>query len=221
MRTVAAALLLALAPVLAFAVPAAATPVNAGPVPIGEVYVPGQVSVQADLDGDGTLEKVVSQPIAGNPDEQLLITRVHGTRFTARAPLSSNVGIWKLVAVDVNGDGRDEVIVTESIGANTLRMSAWGLFGGLRPVIKTDGSVLNLWEGGGISALSNYTCEPVGDSRRLVTVGGVLTDWEHGVYTGERVSYTVHEGLATESGRVQVVGPRNTADFQADPAACA
>jgi hypothetical protein len=215
MRT-AAALLLALAPVLAFAMPAAATPVAIQPV-----YVPGQVSVLADLDGDGTLEKVVSQPIAGNPDEQLLITMVRSVRLSAKAPLASYLGRLELDVADVNGDGRDEVLVTESIGANTNSMSVWGLYGGLRPVITADGSVLKLWEGGGVSAHDRFTCEPVGDRRRLVTISAELTDWQVGTFTGERVSYTVRDGLATESGRVQVVGPRSSAGFQGDRTACA
>lgn len=222
MRTVSAALLLAIAPIFAFATPATATPVNAGPVPIGEVFVPGQVSVQADLEGDGILEKVVAQPIAGNPDEQLLVTKIRGERLTARAPLASYLGRLELDVADVNDDGRDEVVVTESIGANTNGMSVWGLYGGgLRPVIKADGSVLKLWEGGGVSAHFRFTCEPVGDRRGLVTIRAELTDWQLGIYTGERVSYTVRDGLATESGRVQVVGPRSTAGFQGDRTACA
>jgi hypothetical protein len=216
MRT-AASLLLALAPILAFAMPAAATPVAIQPV-----FVPGQVSVKADLDGDGTLEKVISQPIAGNPDEQLLITMVRSVRLSAKAPLATYLNRVELNVVDVNADGRDEVLVTESIGANTNSMSVWGLFGGgLRPVIKADGSVLKLWEGGGISAHSRFTCESVGNSRRLVTISAELTDWQIGTFTGERVSYTVRDGLATQSGHVQIVGPRSSAPFQGDRIDCA
>ncbi|HWO58537.1 MAG TPA: hypothetical protein VNO31_00655 [Umezawaea sp.] len=208
MRTTSAGLLAlatAVTSVVAFAAPASAA---------------DQVTVQADLNGDGRLDRVVAETIAGNPNEQFLVATIRGIRLTAHAPLNSYTGVQPLRVVDLNDDGSDEVVVTESVGANTVKFSVWGLYGGLRPVTLPDGSTLALWEGGGISALSGYGCEADGDARRLVTVRGLL-DWDNGVYSGERVTYAVADGVATETSRTPVVGPRTEPGFQVDPLACA
>ncbi|MET1074989.1 MAG: VCBS repeat-containing protein [Umezawaea sp.] len=201
-----AALLLALAASATFAVPASAAV---------------QATAQADLDGDGVLDTVTAEPIAGTQDEQLLTATIRGLRLTARVPLASHVGIQPLRVVDLNGDGTDEVVVTESVGANTLGFSAWGFYGGLRPVTEPGGSVLRLWEGGGLSAIDAYGCLPAGDARALVTVEATLTDWPNGVYTGTRITSSLAVGVATERARTAVGGPRDAPGFQVDPADCA
>jgi hypothetical protein len=200
------ALLLALTAVLAFAAPANAA---------------DQVGVQADLNGDGRLDEVTATPVAGDPEQQLLTATVRGVRLTAVTPLDSHVGILPLRVVDLNGDGRDEVVVAESVGANTVSFNVWGLFSGLRPVTGSDGRALKLWEGGGISAHSGYGCEQADGARQLVTVYARLSDSEQDVYTGERVTYSVDGGVAFETSRLPVAGPWDAPGLQVDPLTCA
>ncbi|PRY39867.1 hypothetical protein [Umezawaea tangerina] len=180
-----------------------------------------QESVQADLDGDGVLETVTTEQVAGDSTKQLLSTTIRGLRLTALVPLDSHVGPLPLRVVDLGGDGTDEVVVAESVGANTVGFGVWGLFGGLRPVTASDGSALRVWEGGGISALNGYGCEDSGGGRSLVTVDARLTNRPQGIYTGKRVTYSVVDGVATETSRAAVAGAWDAPGFQVDPAACA
>jgi hypothetical protein len=80
---------------------------------------------------------------------------------------------------------------------------------------------LRLWEGGGISATSLYGCEADGGGRQLVLTGGYAIDVDFEVFQGERVTYTVHNGVAAETSRIEVTSTRDDPAFQADPAACA
>lgn len=179
------------------------------------------IDTRVDLDGDHRPDKVVLEVVPDNPDEQQLVATVSGIRLTARIPLHSYPGIRPLRVVDIDADGRDEIIVTESVGANTLGFTAWGLFGGLRPVTSPDGTPLPLWEGGGASAIARYGCEPADGGQRLVTVQAGVIDWENFVYQGERVTYAVHDGVAVEATRTPAVGPRDAVPFLADPQTCA
>ena len=84
----------------------------------------------------------------------------------------------------------------------------------------SDGSVLNLWEGGGLATILRYGCEPAFGGRALVSVSASL-NWDTGIYTGERITYSVNGGVATETSRTPAVGPRDAQVFQLDWAACA
>jgi hypothetical protein len=181
------------------------------------------MTVRADLNGDGQLDSVTIRPVAGNPNLQRLVAVVGGTTLRATVPLDAyQVGVQPLRVVDLDDDGWDEVVVTETVGANTLSFTVWGLFGGLRPVVGPDlVTPLRLWEGGGISATSLYGCEADGGGRQLVLTGGYAIDVDFEVFQGERVTYTVHNGVAAETSRIEVTSTRDDPAFQADPAACA
>jgi hypothetical protein len=181
------------------------------------------LSVQADLNGDGQLDTVAIQPIAGDPDNQRLVATVGGATLTATMPLN----VWQsrvqpLRVVDLDGDGWDEIVVTETVGANTLSFTVWGLFGGLNPVVGPDLTTpLRLWEGGGLAAVSRYRCEPAGSGRELVTVLAEPANPDWSIYEGERVTYAVHNGVATETSRTSVTGPRDDPEFQYNAETCA
>lgn len=194
----------------------------AAPAAAGAAAATGDVTVRADLNGDGRSDRVVLREVGGAPDTQELVAVVRGHRLTARMPLHSTVGVSPLRVVDLDDDGRDEVVVTESIGANTDLFTVWGLSGGgLRAVARPDGSRLVLAEGGGISALSRYGCEVVDGRRHLVTVKGELV-WTSDplVYDGERVTHLVRDGVATPTSTTPVLAERNAPAYQVDPAAC-
>jgi hypothetical protein len=187
-----------------------------------EVDIVGQQTASADLNGDGRLDRVVLRPVDGNQDVQELVARVGGKRLTATVPMANYVmGVQPMRVVDVNADGRDEVVVTQSVGANTDSFGVWGLHGGaLSPVRLADGSQLILWQGGGLSAVLRYGCTDDHDGRQLVQARGMGVG-DYTVYEGEYVVYTVDAAVATEVARVPVSGPRDAPGFQADPAACA
>jgi hypothetical protein len=199
----------------------AGTDVRHARAPQAEVAVEGQQTASADLNGDGRLDRVVLQPVAGNESRQLLITRIGGKRLTATVPMNNHGGVQPMRVVDVNADGRDEVVVTQSVGANTDSFGVWGLHGGaLSPVRLVDGTQLILWQGGGASAMLRYGCTADHDGRQLVQASGMGIG-DYTVFEGERIVYTVDGGVATEVSREPVRGPRDTPGFQADPAACA
>jgi hypothetical protein len=136
-------------------------------------------------------------------------------------PLASSNGVQPMRITDLDTNGRDELVVTESLGANTSGFGVWGLYDGeLAPVTLVDGTPLRLWEGGGISAISRYGCGIDHDGRSLTQVGGVAVDVDFTVYEGESVTYVVDGRLATETWRSPVRGPRDDPAFQVNPADC-
>ncbi len=185
-----------------------------------EVDIVGQQTASADLNGDGRLDRVVLRPVDGNPNVQELVAKVGGKRLTATVPMNNYSGLQPMRVVDVDADGRDEVVVAQSVGANTDSFGVWGLHGGaLSPIRLAGGAQLILWEGGGISAVLGYGCTDH-DGRQLVQVRAVGIG-DYTVYEGESIVYTVDGGVATEVARVPVSGPRDAPGFQVDPAACA
>ncbi|SFQ71310.1 hypothetical protein SAMN05421810_11439 [Amycolatopsis arida] len=179
------------------------------------------VTAYADLDGDGRQDRVTVEPVADNPNEQLLTATVRGIRLTARVPFDSVVGVQPMRVLDVDGDGREEVAVTEVLGAHTRFLGVWGLLDGLRPVRMADGTPVELVEGGGISSISRYGCRPGKGGRELVQVGALLVDWETFGYEGERVTYSVRDGVAVETARTPVSGGADEVTSGMDPATCA
>lgn len=193
---------------------AAVAPATASAAPVMEH------SAQADLNGDGTLDRVVVRAVAGNPEEQLLIATVGRTNYVAREEFYAfEAGVQPPRVVDLNDDGRDEVILTESLGNNTDTLSVWGLNDGWRPVKLPDQSRLRLYEGGGASAINRYGCEIVNGQRKLVTVSAFI-DWETEIYSGERIVYTVGRGAAEPWLISTVTGAYGSAVFYTNPQAC-
>jgi hypothetical protein len=177
-------------------------------------------TVQADLNGDGQLDTVHVEPVADNGEEQRLVATINGIELDATMPMDPFAGVQPLRVVDTNGDGWNEVVVTQFVGANTLDLTVWGLFGGLNPVLGPDLTPLHLWEGGGLSAIGRYACEPTDTGRQLVTVSASADDVTFEHYQGERITYTVHNGVATEASRTEVDGAQDDPIFEADPQTC-
>ncbi|MET0236454.1 MAG: VCBS repeat-containing protein [Kibdelosporangium sp.] len=197
---------LGLAGVLALAAPSAAAP--------------AQVIANPDLDGDGKADTVIAKPSADNPAEQVLLATVRGRLMYAHLPYDSYVGVEPMRVVDVNGDGKQEVVVTEYVGANTLQLSIWGLrTDRIRVMTDAGQTPLKIFDGGGISSINKYGCETTGNGRRFVTVSA-LYDWDTGLYTGARITYSVRDGVATETSRTTATGPVDSVVFQLDSATC-
>ena len=175
----------------------------------------------ADLNGDGRMDRVTLRTVDGSLDEQVLTARVGGKRLTATVPSALIAGAQPMQVVDVDADGRDEVVVAEMVGANTNHFGVWGLHGtALAPVKLANGTPLRLMEGGGLAAIVRYGCTDDHDGRRLIQATGQAVDVNYTVYEGEYVVYAVDGGVADEVARVPVSGPRDTPGFHADPALC-
>jgi hypothetical protein len=200
--------LLGLTGLLAFGAPAYATPAG--------------VVARPDLNGDGRADHVVAKVAADNPNEQVLTATVRGRTYSARLSVDPYYGVQPLRVTDIDNDGREEVAATEVIGVNTQFFSAWGLTNsGLHAVRKQDGTRLQLIEGGGIREINAYGCKSSGQRRQLVTVNAQLADENTMIYSGERVGYSVRNGIATETSRTPAVGTYDAPVFQLDPAGCA
>lgn len=180
------------------------------------------VQVRADLNGDGQLETV--DVTAYDDTRQLLRTVVDGTTWETLVTYDSYAGVQPPRVVDLGGDGRDELVVTESVGANTTYFSAWDLGpAGWRQLTTPDRKPLQLVEGGGIAAHAGYTCLDDHDGRELVTViaEGDLTA-DPITYTGKRTSYLVADGVATPVSSSDITNePREAPALQVDPDLCA
>lgn len=191
--------------------------------PAAAATAPAQFAVQADLNGDGTLDRVVVRTTPDNPNQQSLVATVGRTNYVAHVPLPDS-GLEAPRVVDLDGNGRDEVVVKEYSGANTDELSVWGFNDGFGPFVMSVPwqAPLRLWEGGGASAINRFGCEVYDNEgrRKLVTVQAERVSVEHEIYAGERVTYFIHNGYVTVSTRTQVTGTPNHAAFQADPASC-
>ena len=176
----------------------------------------------ADLNGDHRIDRVQVRPAPDDQNEQILIGSVGRTNYVTRIRLDTNVGVRPLRVVDLDRDGRQEVVVTEVVGANTLWYTVWRLDNGWQPLRSSAGGpALILFEGGGISALSRYGCVSANGHRELVVVGALLQDpWDAGIYAGDRVTYVVVNGVAQVTSRATVSGSRGTLEAMADPNAC-
>ena len=105
-----------------------------------------QIEVAADVDGDGAAELIVS-----GPTKVAVLRLQHGSFVTvATARTGDNLAGWTLdaardrlgVAGDLDGDGRDEILVTSTNGLAVLEYSS----GALRAaVVAPNGTRLGEW----------------------------------------------------------------------------
>jgi hypothetical protein len=85
----------------------------------------GQVDTEADVDGDGVANPVTLHQVA--PGTQLLRIGMPEEFVDARIGVDDSVRL-PLIAprpVDVNGDGRDELVLAVAVGANTTTFEVW------------------------------------------------------------------------------------------------
>jgi hypothetical protein len=184
---------------------------------------PRTVAAQADLDGNGTLDHVSLSQVS--PALYLLEANIGGQVFQANLALDEYTGVQPLRVTDVNADGKDEIALTEVLGANTTTLSLFDFDGqNLRVVSTPDHRGLSLYEGGGISTRNGYTCEPSRLGKVLVSFTALLDDnWgDPATYSGTRTSYLVRDGVATQSARFSFTGVgADSVWLKGDPAACA
>ena len=183
-----------------------------------------RVSADADVDGDGTQERATLEKAA--PGTQLLRVELPGGALEGEVHGDEGLPLIVPFVVDVDGDGRDELVLGTSLGANTTTFELWSVDDGrLHAVTAEDGTPWRLHEGGGATALAAYGCVPGTPGRQLRTVQAALDDAASGDGTprfdGALVTWAVTGGVAH---------PATTADLQdvtrddprtrLDPATC-
>jgi hypothetical protein len=175
-------------------------------------------SVRADMNGDGVMDQVTLRSVDGNPYAQSLAVKVGNRTYVAQLPLDNmEAGVQQPRITDIDRDGRNEIFVLDSIGANTDWWSIWVLNGGLRQVTTPDGEAFHVVEGGGVYNVDNYSCVDA----QLVREWASNYTPEPGdeTFDGERITYDVHGATATEVSRYPVSGPRES--FGSAPQTCA
>lgn len=180
------------------------------------------VNTDADVDGDGRAEPVTLRQLS--PGTQLL--RIDLPSGYVEDQVRGDEGLPLIVpfVVDVNADGRDELVVATAVGANTTTFEVWSFDDDrLHAVTTEDGAPWRLFEGGGVSAIGEYGCTPDRGLRDVqarldeaASAGGTPR------YDGTAVTYTVAGGVAypAETEPLQDV-TRDDPRVQADPATCA
>jgi hypothetical protein len=185
------------------------------------------VSTNADVDGDGRAEPVTLRQLS--PGTQLL--RIDLPSGYVEDQVHGLEGVELPLAVpsvvDLNDDGRDELVVTLALGVNTTTFEVWGFDNDRMHALTTeDGAPWRLHQGGGVSAIDEYGCVPGTAGRQLRTVQAVIDDAASrdgtARYDGEAVTYSVYDGVAhpAATDRLENV-TREDPLAQADPAACA
>ncbi|MCP2168245.1 hypothetical protein [Goodfellowiella coeruleoviolacea] len=192
--------------------------------PFGTAFADSVQDVRADLNGDGVLDSARLTDV-GNGWQTLVVTvgdDVVDTGIPWDAP--NGLGIRPIRVTDVNGDGRQELAVSEAVGANTTTFSVWQYdeVAPLRELTTPNGQPLKLHEGGGVWERTGYECVPASPSGRLlVTLGVQHPDLSVPVYTGERVTYQVRETTAIPVSKTTLTNvPDGDPRVSTDPASC-
>lgn len=174
-------------------------------------------SVPADVNGDGVMDQVTLRSVDGNPYAQSLAVKVGNRTYVAQLPADSVDGTIEQPRItDIDRDGRNEIFVKDSVGANTDWWGIWVLNGGLRQVTQTDGTPFHVVEGGGFYNVDNYSC--VGTQLVREWASNYMPEPGDETFEGERITYDVHGATATEVSRYPVSGPRES--FGSAPQTC-
>jgi hypothetical protein len=174
------------------------------------------MSVPADVNGDGVMDRVSVSTVDGNPNAQTLAVKVGRLNYVKQIPMDNfDSTVQQPRITDINQDGRAEILVTDSIGANTLGLSVWVVDGGLHQVTWTETQPLRVWESSSFYNVDGYRCA----DGKLVTVRGSSYDSADGTFVGAYTTYDLHGRTATMVSSAPVSGPRSA--FWTDPKSCA
>lgn len=168
--------------------------------PFGVAAADSTETSTLDLDGNGTLDTATLAAV-GDGSRQVLKFTVDGRVAEATLTGDAYAGTRPMRVLDVNHDGKQELLVSESVGANTEWFGVWdlGADGAPRGMTTQDGRPLKINEGGGVAARLGYECAPAGsDGRVLITLAASNeSQTTEPAYDGERVAYDVRDGVAT------------------------
>jgi hypothetical protein len=181
---------------------------------------PAQQDARADLDGDHLDEDVTLY--RSTEDTQVLATIIDGEPVNATIPADlPGGGVEPIRVTDLDGDRRDEALVAESVGANTVWYGLWHYRDGrgLVRVGTDDGHQLTVIEGGGVAARSGYACDD--DTFATLTAEADDISADPVTYSGSRTIYELRDGIATPTDVIRF--HHATADqsvMRVDPESC-
>ncbi|MCP2166845.1 hypothetical protein [Goodfellowiella coeruleoviolacea] len=166
-------------------------------LPLGSASADPVRTAAADLDGDGRADRVTLSQV---DDQTQSLTVVVGDR-TATATMqwwAPATGVQPVRVTDLDRNGRQELIVLETVGANTDTFSIWEYTtsGSLRRVTRLNGEPVQLYEGGGVAAHSGYECDDNLAQQRVLVKLDTLRDDNGVTYSGTRTGYRITGGLA-------------------------
>lgn len=196
----------------------------AGAAPALAAPVAQPVTTVADLNGDGEIETVTAQP--NGDSDQIVSATVNGTFTSIHLTADSQFGVEAPRVTDLNGDGRAELLVATSVGANTTYFAVLHFDGrNLSRVVGADDKPFELTEGGGVAAHLGYQCTPAEGGRTFETVAAEADDLgrpDQLTYTGTRTVYTLRDGALSVQESIPFTG-RATTDpvLGADAGTCA
>lgn len=192
--------------------PASATPQEGG-------------TVQADVDGDAKPNAVAVREIA--PAVHELSVHAGGRALRATFPTGGTVPLQQPRAVDIDGDGRAELLVAHGADARTGTFNVWKYdpARGLVRMAAANGTPFDVTEGSGLSEVHGYSCAPDPPRpRELVTVNVELTSapGETTAYTGTRINYAVDGDVIRPVFRKDITNePRIHSLLITNPSSCA
>lgn len=158
------------------------------------------VRVSADLDGDGTDDRVTV--VSAGTADQRIVAEVAGREVAVNVPADTRSRVVPPRVADLDGDGAAELVVLEYSGANTDTFGVWTYVDGELRAVGTDNlEALRLYEGGGVAARSGYSCEDVGGTRELAVLSAEADEGADEVtYSGSLTYYRMSDGIITPSG---------------------
>lgn len=200
---------------VAFAADSPAAPAGPGDRETATTY--------ADIDGDGRQNAVTVREVDDNL-QTLTFAFADGvvdTSFEA----DSSTPLQEPRRVDINGDGKDEVMVANAVGANTITFNIWTYEPGegIVPLTTSAGAPFELYEGGGVSAINGYSCTADHSGSQFVTVEAQLagTPDDKAVFDGGRITYSVNNNAMTAEARTPIdKAPAKDPVLATDPDSC-
>lgn len=183
------------------------------------------VTASADLNGDGTADSITLTAQAEGT-EQLLSVNVGGTTHELTLLLSTpDNAVLPVRVVDTNKDGKDEVLVSESVLDDTTTFDLVDLGAdGLRIVKTPDAQDLRFFQGGGAGARSGYTCKDdfFGNNREFTILFAIASNQDPNPdFIGTLASYKVADGVATPTNQIPIFGVKgDNPQLVVNPATC-
>jgi hypothetical protein len=182
------------------------------------------VTAQGDLDGDGTPDTVTLTPQSEGVEQKVTVT-AGGQTAELTLSLSTPDGLPREPRfVDLNDDGKDEVLVTETVGdSNTTFVTVDLGAGGLRVMKTPEGQELRFFEGDTAVARSGYTCKQTLFGREFTILFAVAADESADPsFIGTLAGYRVSGGVATPTTQIPIFWVKgDNPQLTVDPSACA
>ncbi|MCG8916025.1 VCBS repeat-containing protein [Actinokineospora sp. PR83] len=159
--------------------------------------------------------------------EQVIWATVNGLRTSITLPADSSATFEAPRVADLNGDGRAELVVTRSVGANTTYFTTLHFDGqNLSQVVGDDNQPVTFAEGGGLATHLGYRCTAADEARTFDTIAAEADNLgapaDQLTYSGTRTTHTLRDGALTTRDTVEFTGrPRTDPVLAVDPETCA